>query len=197
LHPAACYLGSISNLKQKSMERDKERLVNKSDSLVQSLKKISYGFYVLTTKKNAHDIQNREEDYYAAGLVSWVSQCSFDPPMVMVAVQKQTNLAETIRKSKVFALNILGKADKPLISPFSKDTEVKDGKLNGYIFEEGGHTGAPLLEKAPVSLECHVEEVVSSQADHVLIIGKVVGHKLRNPDAEPLMEWETDYHYGG
>lgn len=178
------------------MKRDKERLMNKTDSLAQSLKKISYGFYVLTTKKLAHDIQTREEDYYAAGLVSWVSQCSFDPPMVMVAVQKQSNLAETIRKSKVFALNILGKADKPMISPFSKDTQVSDGKLNGYVFEEGS-TGSPLLEKAPVSLECHLEEAVSGQADHVLLIGKVVGHRLRNPDAEPLMEWETDYHYGG
>lgn len=178
------------------MERDKQRLVNKTDSLAQSLKKISYGFYVLTTKKEAHDMQTRTEDYYAAGLVSWVSQCSFDPPMVMVAVQKKGDLAETIRKSKVFAINILGKADKPMISPFSKDTEVKEGKLNGYAFEKGS-TGAPVFKSVPAYLECHVEEVVNSQADHIIVIGKVTDHGLQNPDAEPLIEWETDYHYGG
>ena len=178
------------------MKRDKERLVAKSDELAQTLKKITYGFYVLTTKKSAGDIQTREDDYYAAGLVSWVSQCSFDPPMVVVAVQSQTDLSETIRKSKVFVVNILGKADLPMISPFSKDTKVEEGKLNGYAFEEG-ETGAPILKDVPAYLECHLEEVVKSQADHVLLIGKVVGQGLRNPDAEPLMEWETDYHYGG
>lgn len=178
------------------MERDKERLVNKTDSLAQSLKMITYGFYVLTTKMDAQNLQTRSEDYYAAGLVSWVSQCSFDPPMIVVAVQKQSDLVETIQKSRFFALNILGKADKAMISPFSKHTEVKEGKLNGYPFEEGS-TGAPVFKNTPAYLECHVEEVIHSKADHTLIIGKVVSHGLQNPDAEPLIEWETDFHYGG
>lgn len=178
------------------MERDKERMVTNSDSLANTLKKITYGFYILTTKKVAGDLQSRKDDYYAAGLVSWVSQCSFDPPMVMVAVQKGTDLNETIQKSKVFALNILGKADKPMISPFSKDTQVEPNRLNGYRFEEG-ITGSPVFKRAPAYLECHLEEVVHSQADHTLLVGKVVNHELINPDAEPLIEWETDYHYGG
>ena len=178
------------------MKRDKDRLVTKNDELAQTLKKITYGFYIVSTKKSAEEMQSRTEDYYAAGLVSWVSQCSFDPPMVVVAIQSQTDLCETIRKSKVFVVNILGKADKPMISPFSKDTAVEGNKLNGYVFEEGT-TGAPVLKDVPAYLECHLEEVVQSQADHTLLIGKVVGQGLRNPDAEPLIEWETDYHYGG
>ncbi len=178
------------------MKRDKERLVTKHDELALTLKKITYGFYVVTTKKSADDIETRADDYYAAGLVSWVSQCSFDPPMVMVALQSQTDLCETVLKSKVFVVNILGKADKPMISPFSKDTSVEENKLNGYSFEEGT-TGAPVLKDVPAYLECHLEKVVQSQADHTVIIGKVVNQGLRNADAEPLMEWETDYHYGG
>ena len=178
------------------MKRDKERLVTNSDPLALTLKKLTYGFYIITTKKNGQDLQTREEDYYAAGIVSWLSQCSFDPPMIMVALQRETNLSETVRKSKVFAVNILGKADLPMISPFSKDTQVEPNKLNGYDFEEGT-TGSPLLKKAPAYLECHLEEVVDSQADHVVLIGKVVNHGLVNADAEPLIEWETRYHYGG
>ena len=178
------------------MERDKDRLVTNTDNIAQVLKKISYGFYVLTTKKNAEDIQTREQDYYAAGLVSWVSQCSIDPPMVVVAVQNETNLHETIRKSKVFALNILGKADKPMISPFSKESKVEENRLNGYKFMEGS-TGSPVLNDCPAYIECHLEEVAGKQGDHTLLIGKVVSVGLRNPMAEPLMEWETEYHYGG
>lgn len=178
------------------MDRDKDRLVTNTDNLAQALKKISYGFYVVTTKKDADEIQTREEDYYAAGLVSWVSQCSFDPPMVVVAVQNESDLHETIRKSKVFAVNILGKANKPMISPFSKDTKVEEDRLNGYKFIEGS-TGAPVLNDCPAYIECQVEEVAGKQGDHALIIGKVVSVGLRNPVAEPLMEWETEYHYGG
>ena len=178
------------------MKRDKERLVTNDDPLALTLKKLSYGFYIVTTKKDAQDIQTRDKDYYAAGLVSWLSQCSFDPPMVMVALQREKNLSETIRKSKVFAINILGKADINMISPFSKDTQVEEGKLNGYAFEEGT-TGSPVFKKVPAYLECHLEEVVESQADHVVLIGKVVNHGLLNADAEPLIEWETRYHYGG
>ena len=179
------------------MKRDSDnRLVTDSSELTQTLKKITYGFYVLTTKADADDIQSRDKDYYAAGLVSWVSQCSFDPPMVMVAVQKQSDLNETIHKSKVFAINILGKADKPMISPFSKDTKVEESRLNGYKFTEG-ETGSPLLNDVPAFIECELQKVVDSEADHVIFIGKVVAASMRNPVAEPLMEWETEYHYGG
>lgn len=180
------------------MERntDTNRLVTNTDLIPQTLKKISYGFYVVTSKAEAEDMQTRDKDFYAAGLVSWVSQCSFDPPMVVVAVQNQSDLHETIRKSKVFVINILGKADKPMISPFSKDTIVKEDRLNGYKFVEGS-TGAPVLSDCPAHIECQVEEVAGKQGDHALIIGKVVSVGLPNPMAEPLMEWETEYHYGG
>ncbi|PTB91736.1 NADH-dependent FMN reductase, partial [Marivirga lumbricoides] len=35
------------------------------------------------------------------------------------------------------------------------------------------------------------------KGDHTIFIGEVVNVGVRNTDAEPLMEWETDYHYGG
>lgn len=178
------------------MKRDKERLVTNDDELALTLKKITYGFYIVTSVKNGQELQTREEDYLAAGLVSWVSQCSFDPPMIMMAIQKQSNLAETIRKSRVFAVNILGKADVKMIPPFSKNSQVEENKINGYLFKKGT-TGCPVFESVPAYLECHLEEVVESQSDHVVLVGKVVNHHLENPDAEPLMEWETNYHYGG
>lgn len=179
------------------MKRNMERTVGKHDTLAIALKKISYGFHILTTVKKGEELNQRKEDYYAAGLVSWVSQCSFDPPMICVAVQKTSDLNETIAKSRVFGLNILGKADLPMISPFSKKTAVEPGKLNGFAFEEGKETGVPVFKSVPVYLECRVKEIVHSEADHVLILGEVVNAEVINPDAEPLLEWETEYHYGG
>jgi flavin reductase (DIM6/NTAB) family NADH-FMN oxidoreductase RutF len=179
------------------MKRHMERTVGKHDPLAGALKKISYGFYILTTRKKAEEMSGRTEDYYAAGLVSWVTQCSFDPPMVLVAVQPTSDLNETISKSRIFALNILGKADLPMVSPFSKESTIEPGRINGYAFEEGPQTGAPVFRSVPAFLECRVKEIVHSGADHVLILGEVVHAEDTSPDAEPLVEWETQYHYGG
>lgn len=179
------------------MKRNMERTVGKHDTLAIALKKISYGFHILTSLKKGTELSQRTEDYYAAGLVSWVTQCSFDPPMIAVAVQKTSHLNETIAKSRVFGLNILGKADLPMISPFSKKTNVEPGKLNGYAFEEGPQTGVPVFKSVPAFMECKVKEIFHSEADHVLIVGEIVHATVMNPDAEPLMEWETEYHYGG
>ncbi|WP_224999564.1 flavin reductase family protein [Cesiribacter sp. SM1] len=179
------------------MKRDMERTVGKHDPLAIALKKITYGFYILTTRQDGEKLSQRAEDYYAAGLVSWVTQCSFDPPMISVAVQKQSDLNETISKSRVFALNILGKADLPMISPFSKKTAVEPGRLNGFAFEEGEKTGVPVFKSVPAYLECRVKEIIHSEADHVIFMAEVVNVEVLNPDAEPLIEWETEYHYGG
>ncbi len=179
------------------MKRHMERTVGKHDTLAMALKKISYGFYILTTVKKGEELSQRKEDYYAAGLVSWVTQCSLDPPMVAVAVQKTGDLNETISKSRVFALNILGKADLPMISPFAKKTVVEPGRLNGYAFEAGEKTGVPVFKSVPAYIECAVKEIIHTEADHVMIIGEVVNAVVISPDAEPLTEWETEYHYGG
>lgn len=171
-----------------------ERRVEKNDPLTGALKKISYGFYILTTGKSSGQ---EGGGTLAAGLVSWVTQCSFDPPMVSVAVQKTSDLGSAIKKNGAFGINVLGKADLPMISPFSKDTEVTPGRLNGYAYQEGPQTGVPVLKSVPAFLECKVKQVIDSEADHFIVLGEVVHAEDTNPEAEPLVEWETEYHYGG
>ncbi|GAA5030421.1 flavin reductase [Marivirga lumbricoides] len=163
-----------------------EREVKKSSELTQAFKKLTYGFYIMSSKY---------EEKIAAGTVSWVSQVSFEPPLIMAAVKKDIDLAKTVNKSGVFAINIIGKAELKLIPEFSKDTLVENGKLNGEAFEEG-ETKSPLLTRLPAFLEAKVVETVD-KGDHTIFIGEVVNAGVRNTDAEPLMEWETDYHYGG
>ncbi|WP_236587597.1 flavin reductase family protein [Marivirga aurantiaca] len=154
--------------------------------MTQALKKISYGFYIVSSKNN--------EDI-AAATVSWVSQVSFDPPLVMAAIKNDGELVNVIAESGVLAINVIGKAEKPLIPEFSKDTEVEGNKINGSLFEEGV-TGAPLLTRLPAFVEGKVVEAIN-KGDHTIFIAEVVNSGVRNPDAEPLMEWETEYHYGG
>ena len=83
-----------------------------------------------------------------------------------------------------------------MIKAFAGDTKVEDNRINGFAFKSG-KTGSPVFESVPSYLECQVEQVQHTEGDHTLIIAKVVESKVISPDAEPLSEWETDYHYGG
>ncbi len=178
------------------MMMDRERKVKKTDKLSQALKKITYGFYIVTTRKSGEEMSTREADYIAAGTVSWVSQGSFEPPLVTVAIMKHTDLHETVEKSRVFAVNIVGKDQQDMLSPFAKESKVEGHTINGYSFQPGEATGAPILDNVPAYFECKVVEDITL-GDHSIFVGEVVGGNTRDENAVPLFEWETNLHYGG
>ncbi len=163
-----------------------ERKIIEKNEITQALRKITYGFYILTSKNG---------DEVAAGTVCWACQVSFEPPLVMTAVKVKSHLRNVIKDSGAFALNVVGKAEKPILWPFFKDTQVEDHRLNGFKYEEG-ILGCPLLEQLPVYLECKLTEIIEP-GDHTIFIGEVVNPGIRNVDAVPLVEWETDLRYGG
>jgi flavin reductase (DIM6/NTAB) family NADH-FMN oxidoreductase RutF len=163
-----------------------ERKIVEKNVITQALRKITYGFYILTSKF---------EDKLAAGTVCWVSQVAVEPPLVMTAVKVNSHLRNVIKESGVFALNVVGKAEKPMLWPFFKETKVEDGLLNGFRYETG-ILGCPILTMLPAFFECRVVEVIEP-GDHTLFIGEVVNPGVTNVDAEPLVEWETDLRYGG
>lgn len=168
---------------------------DKSSEISDALKKITYGFYIVTTRKPSEEMSTRDKDFIAAGTVSWVSQASFEPHLVTVAVKKQSDLHETIEKSRIFAVNIVGKYNKDMPAPFAEDTKVEAGTINGFAFEDG-QTGAPILKDVPAYLECEVREDITI-GDHSIFVSEVVAGGVRDADAMPLTEWETDMHYGG
>ena len=168
---------------------------NNTEAISQALKKITYGFYIVTARKSSEEMSTRDQDFIAAGTVSWVSQASFEPTLVTVAVKKQSDLHETIEKSRLFAVNIVGKNNEDMPAPFAENTKIEDNKLNGYAFEDG-ETGAPILKDVPAYFECKVIEDITI-GDHSIFVSEVVGGGVRDAEAIPLTEWETDMHYGG
>ena len=60
-----------------------------------TLRLLSNGVYVLTS---------RSEDRYGAATVSWVSQASFKPPLIMVAVRRESNVFGCLAESRAAVL---------------------------------------------------------------------------------------------
>lgn len=152
------------------------------------LRKIQYGLFVATS----FDPSSKNS---ASGTVNWVTQVSFKPPCVAVAIKKDTGLHKVISASGFFALNVVGKGQKDMAQTFFKGYSVENGKLAGYeIFQ--GETGAPIIKDSAGAFECKVIQKIDFGGDHDLFIGEVVASHLC-ADLDPLPMSETGWYYGG
>lgn len=157
------------------------------------LKKMTYGYYVLTALKDGDELKTRDEDYIVAGTVNWASQVSFNPPTIAVAVGQKSDLNETIDYSGHFTLHLLGENHKEMVKKFAKDSEVKDGKINGVPFKK--KEGEVILENTLGYAICKIDKSKSVNiGDHTVHFGEVVTQKtISNNEALCTMMLDIEY----
>ena len=149
-----------------------------------ALEQISYGLYVVGSK-NGDEVNGMT--------ANWLTQVSFEPRMVALAVEARSHTMANIRASQVFSVNVIAEADTNLIEKFVEPQQRAGNKLGGIAFRLG-QTGCPILEQAIAWLECEVEQVVAA-GDHELVIGRVVdGDEQR--EGEPLTLRAMGWSYG-
>ena len=151
------------------------------------LRQVPYGMYVMTAV---------EEGTPAASTLTWLSQCSFHPPLVMIGIQTNSLMHAAVEKSGAVAVNFLAADQKEIAERFFKPPKVEDRKLHGLPFEPGPVTGAPLLPDLPAWLETRVVDRVT-RGDHEVFVCEVVGAGIRRSDFAPLLLAATPWSYGG
>jgi len=147
---------------------------------------LTNGVYVMTA---------RSGDHFGAATVTWVSQASFKPPLLMAAVRPDSNVFTCLRDSGVAAVHILGEGQVEMARQFFAPTRVEDGGINGEPFRRGP-TGAPILNNARAYLECRVRRIFEGIGDHALVIMEVVDAQCRK-QTRPLTIADTPWEYGG
>ncbi len=128
------------------------------------LRMIPYGLFVLTAES--------KDGTPAAATVNWVTQASFNPPLVAVGVKADSHAHSAIKESGVFALNVLGKGQQGMAFTFFKPATRQGSTISGEPFHPGS-TGAPILEKAAGFVECRLVGTVE-RGDHSVFVGEVV-----------------------
>ena len=149
------------------------------------LRQIPYGLYIMSSSDGTN---------HHAGTVNWLSQASFQPPLVMVAVKAESGLYESVDKTGKFAINVLSDEQKQIAEDFFRPTSLDNDKLNGHSFtlEE---TGSPILAEVYAYFECTVSGKMSL-GDHIIFAGEVVAVGQRRDD-KPLEMLRTSWFYGG
>ena len=153
-----------------------------------SLRTIPYGMYVLTTR-------NCDGQNVGAATVNWVTQTSFQPPLVAVGVKADSGAHAHIRETGVFAVNVIGGEQRDLAFNFFKSHEREGNSIGGESFESGPETGCPLLTSCPSWWECKVVGEVA-HGDHTLFVGEVVEAGVRRDESAILMR-DHNLFYGG
>ncbi|MDP9237714.1 MAG: flavin reductase family protein [Chloroflexota bacterium] len=148
------------------------------------LQQISYGLYVIGSK-NEGEVNGMT--------ANWLTQVSFAPRMLAVAIEAESHTMRNITASKVFSVNVIAEADTNLIEKFVEPQERAGNKLGGVEFRLE-QTGCPILERALCWIECEVVQTVMT-GDHELVIGRVVNGG-ENREGDPLTLRAMGWSYG-
>jgi flavin reductase (DIM6/NTAB) family NADH-FMN oxidoreductase RutF len=152
-----------------------------------ALRAINYGLYVLTAV---------DGDEYGAAGINWLTQASFEPPLVAAGVKADSDSHAIVTRTGAFAVNVLADDQLDIGKAFFRTTKVEDGTLNGYRFEPGPETGCPLLVDLPWWFECRVTDTIA-RGDHTVFVAEVVGAGVRDEGRTPLLLRSTGMNYGG
>lgn len=151
-----------------------------------ALRMLSNGLYVMTS---------RFGERYGAATVTWVSQASFDPPLIMAAVRVDSNVFRCLKESGLAAIHVLGRGQQDVARRFFAPTAADASGINGEQVEPGA-TSMPILRRAPAYAECRVRRILEDLGDHALVIFEVVEAECRE-QVQPLTIADTPWEYGG
>ena len=142
--------------------------------LDKALGRLSGGLYVVTA---------RQEERASAMVASWVSQASFDPPGITVAVAKDRAIEALLQVGDRFVLNILREDNyQDLMRHFLKRFPPGADRFAGVSTLEGVATGGPVLGDALAFLGCRVSQRMEGP-DHWIIYGEVEQGNVSDTEA--------------
>ncbi len=115
-------------------------------------------------------ITSSVDSVWAGMTATAVCSVSADPPTLLVCINFNTGLYETVSRSGVFAVNVLSHAQVDLAEDFS-------GRLSGEKrFSTGnwncGATGVPILEDSVAAFECQSIKLIDMNT-HCVTFGQV------------------------
>jgi flavin reductase (DIM6/NTAB) family NADH-FMN oxidoreductase RutF len=149
-----------------------------SDSLATLFRRLTQGVYVVGV---AHG------EIHNAFTAAWVMQVSFDPLLLVLSINPNHSSYRLLKEGGAFSVNVLRKGQLALAEHYGRP---RTDKLAGTDWTTD-RLGLPLLREALAWFECKVLSEYPV-GDHVLVVGKVIGGKLLDSEAEPMSYRQTD-----
>ena len=167
-------------------DRAVQQMKSLDHDLDKALGRLSGGLYIVTAQKG---------DSRSAMLASWVSQASFKPLGLTIAVAKDRAIESLMRVGDNFVLNVLEENNyQPLMKHFLKRFGPGNDRFEG-IDIQAAQNGSPILNDALAYLECEVKTRMDC-SDHWLVYATVsIGRLAKSESRTAVHHRKVGNHY--
>jgi flavin reductase (DIM6/NTAB) family NADH-FMN oxidoreductase RutF len=141
---------------------------------------------------------------YAVGVASderrnlftanWLTQVSFDPPLLALSVENDGYSIGLIRESGMFAVSVLSAEDREKAGALGKRWALRPTKIDKVAYELGAG-GCPILTDALGAVECRVTGSMPA-GDSTLFLAEVVAARLMR-EGTPLTMAAAGFRHAG
>jgi flavin reductase (DIM6/NTAB) family NADH-FMN oxidoreductase RutF len=125
-------------------------------------------------------------------VVVYCTNCSYDPPMIMVGIVPSRYSYGIVKETGVFVANLVSSSMRDAFNYLGSHSGRDEDKLAklGLRLGEGVKVNAPILLDCPVSIECTVTDSIRT-GSHEMFIGKIeyVHADSSLVDAEGKIDW--------
>jgi flavin reductase (DIM6/NTAB) family NADH-FMN oxidoreductase RutF len=151
----------------------------------QALRQFTYGLYAITC------IEGEEVNAFTA---NWLTQVSFDPPLLAISIENTAKSLPMIQRSRKFAVNVLRTGQHKLAGTLGKSAMKHPEKLTGIAYETHGD-GYIVLQEALSWVGCSVQQTMPA-GDSTLIVAEVVDAGIV-AEGQPLTMNEAGFRHAG
>jgi len=151
----------------------------------QVLRTFTYGLYALSSAN---------EGEVNICTVNWLTQVSFDPPLLAVSIENDSKTLPMVLQSRKFTVNVLRSGDRELAGALGKSAVQHPDKLAGIGFDIGAN-GCPILHNGLAWVACEVQHSVEA-GDSTVVVAEVVDTGMLG-EGQPLTMSEAGFRHAG
>lgn len=151
----------------------------------QALRSFTYGLYAVSCA---------DEDMVNVFTANWLTQVSFEPPLVALSVENDSKSLPMIQRSSKFTANVLRSDQRELAGKLGKSAIQHPDKLTGIEYTLGAN-GCPILAGALAWVACEVRHSVEA-GDSTLMVAEVVDVGMLG-EGQPLTMNEAGFRHAG
>lgn len=151
----------------------------------QALRTFTYGLYAVSCASEG------EVNIFTA---NWLTQVSFEPPLLAISVENDSKSLPMIKRSRAFTVNVYRSGARELAGKLGKSALRQPDKLDGIAYTPG-ENGCPVLQDALAWVACEVQHVVEA-GDSTLLIAQVVDAGVQG-EGQPLTMADAGFRHAG
>src|SRR3954447_10978095 len=155
------------------------------------LRSFTYGLYVVTCRHAGQD---------NAFTANWLTQVSFEPPLLALSVENDSVSLPLIRASGMFAVCVLSSEQRETAGTWGRSLRRAPAKLEGFPWQPA--IGAAAEDDGPLALAdslgwvtCAVESETPA-GDSTLLVARVVDAHVQR-SGEPLTMRAAGFRHSG